>query len=101
MAILQSVLYRGAAPTSNTTLYTVPGDHYAILTNVVVANTTSSSIAATISLNGTEIISESPVPGNDALVFDIRQVVEAGQLIEGLAASSGLNFHISGVEIDV
>lgn len=101
MAILQAVLYRGAAPTSNTTLYTVPGDHYAIVTNIVVTNTSSASINATISLDGVEIIAESPVPGNDSIVFDIRQVLEAAELIEGLASSSGLNFHISGVEVDV
>jgi hypothetical protein len=101
MAILQKVLHRDAAATSNVTLYTVPEDTSAIVTNIVVTNTTSGTLDATISLNGVTLIDASPVSGHDSVVFDVRQVIEAAQLVEGFASGSGLNFHISGVEVPV
>jgi hypothetical protein len=99
MAILQATLYRGTAPTSNGTLYAVPNGQEAVVTNIVVTNTTTATLSATISLDGVTIIDESPVSGNDVIVFDIKQVIASEEIIEGFASSSGLNFHISGVEI--
>jgi hypothetical protein len=50
-------------------------------------------------LGGVQVANDVAVPANDTLVLDFKQVLDAADLIEGLASSTDVKFHISGVEI--
>ena len=97
MATTPAVLYRGAAATSSTTLYTVPASTTAIVTNVLVTNTAATAATFTISLNGTVVIPASSLAANSTALFDMKQVVTTGQLIAGFASATTVNFSLSGV----
>ena len=99
MATTSKTLFRGAASTSSTTLYTVPSATTTIVTNIIVTNNTVSDKTYTLSLNGTVIASNVTVAGYDSTVIDLKQVLDATQTITGLSNSTSVNFHISGVEI--
>ena len=99
MATTSKALFRGAASTSNTTLYTVPSATTAIVTNIVVTNTSTSSATFTLNLNGTAIQSASTIAANSSAYFDLKQVLAATQTISGSASAVTVNFHISGVEV--
>jgi len=92
-------MYRGAASTSNTVLYTVPVATTAVVTNIVVTNTAGTSATYTIKLDGTDILSGVTLPANGVSAVDIKQVLGAGDPIEASASATSVNFHISGVEI--
>ena len=92
-------LYRGAAATSNTTLYTVPSLTTTVVTNIVVTNTSNLDKTYSLSLNGVKLAELVTVGASDTTLIDLKQVLTAGQLIEGLASATSVNFHISGVEI--
>ena len=103
MATTTKVLYRGAASTSSTTLYTQPNTStITVVTNIVVANTTASAQTFSLSIDGTSMATSVNVGANDTTFIDLKQVIPASnpaKLIAGSASTSGVNFHISGVEI--
>ena len=93
------VLFRGAATTGSTTLYTVPASTTTLVNNILVANTSSNAATYTINIGGLSIGTTVSVPANDTAVLDIKQVLTAGQTITGLASATSVIFHISGLEI--
>lgn len=93
------VLFRGAASTGSTTLYTVPALTTAMITSIVVTNTSATSQTYTLAINGVSIATTVSVPANDSLQLEPKQVLNAGQTITGLASATSVNFHISGLEI--
>jgi hypothetical protein len=99
MATTSKALFRGAASTSNTTLYTVPSATTTIVTNIVVSNTAASAATFDLSLDGVQIFNDAPIEANSSAFFDLKQVLVATDLIEGLASATSVNFHISGVEV--
>jgi hypothetical protein len=99
MATTSKALFRGAASTSNTTLYTVPALTSAIVTNIVIANTAATAATATLNLNGTALVSGISVAANSSTVIDLKQVITTTQTISGSASAVTVNFHISGVEV--
>jgi hypothetical protein len=99
MATTTKVLARTAAATSSTTLYTVPAATTTVVSNIAITNTASSSATFTITLNGVAIQSGSSVAANTTTYIDLKQVLNATQVIAGLASATTVNFHISGVEI--
>lgn len=99
MATTSKALFRGAASTSNTTLYTVPAATTTVVTEIVVTNTTSTSGTYTINLNGVAIASGVTVGGADSTRLEIKQPIAATQTISGSATATTINFHIAGVEI--
>jgi ABC-type xylose transport system substrate-binding protein len=99
MATTSKTLFRGAAATSSTTLYTVPSATTTVVTDIVVANTSVSSGTFTISLNGTVFANTVTVGGNDSTIIQVKQPLAATQTITGLASATSINFHIGGVEI--
>jgi hypothetical protein len=99
MATTTKVLARTAAATSNTTLYTVPGATTTVVTNIVVANTAASAATFDLSLDGVKVFKDAALAANSTAMFDLKQVLAAADLIEGLASATTVNFHISGVEI--
>jgi hypothetical protein len=99
MATTSKVLFRGAAATSNTTLYTTPSATTTIVTNIVVSNTAATSATFDLSLDGVQIFNDAAIAANSSAFFDLKQVLVATDLIEGLASAVTVNFHISGVEV--
>ena len=99
MATATKALFRGAASTSSTTLYTVPSATTTVVTNIIITNTTSTAGTFTLGLGGTNLATTVTVGGNDSTVLDIKQILTATQTITGNASATTINFHISGVEI--
>ena len=99
MAVTSKTLFRGAAATSSTTLYTVPSATTTVVTDIVVANTASSTANFTISFNDGGFAQNVTVGANDSTVVQVKQPLAATQTIKGLASATTVNFHIGGVEI--
>jgi hypothetical protein len=100
MATTSKALFRGAATTGNATLYTVPSATTTVVTNIVVSNTAAASATFDMSLDGVQIFNDAAIAANSSAFFDLKQVLVATDLIEGLASAVTVNFHISGVEIN-
>jgi hypothetical protein len=99
MATVSKALFRGAAATSSTTLYTVPASTTTVVTNVLVTNTAGSSATFTLLLDDVSIGTTVTVGAYDTTVIDLKQVLATTKTIKGLASAITVNFHISGVEI--
>lgn len=100
MATTSKALFRGAAATTSTTLYTVPSATNTIVTNIVVDNTSGSAQTFTINLDGIALLSSAPIAANASAFFDLKQVLATTKTITGLASATTVTFHISGVEIN-
>jgi len=92
-------LARTAAATSSTTLYTVPADTTAVVTNIAVCNNASSAATFTILLDDIELQKDSALAANSTVYIDLKQVLATTKTIKGLASATTVDFHISGVEI--
>lgn len=99
MATTAKKIFRGAASTSNSTLYTTPASTTTIVTNIVVCNTSSSPATFTLNLAGAAIASSTSIAANSLATFDIKQVINATETVTGSASANNVVFHISGVEI--
>lgn len=99
MATVSKVLFRGAASTSSATLYTTPSATTTIVTNIVVTNTAALAATFDLSLDGIQIFNDTSIAANSSIFIDLKQVLVATDLIEGLASAITVNFHISGVEV--
>ena len=93
------VLFRGAATTGSSTLYTTPAATTTLVNNILVTNTASVAATYSINLAGSSMATTVFVPANDTAVLDIKQVLNATQTITGLASATTVIFHISGIEI--
>jgi hypothetical protein len=99
MATVSKALFRGAAATSSTTLYTVPASTTTVVTNILVTNTTGTDETFSLLLDDVSIATTVTVGGFDTTVIDLKQVLATTKTIKGLASAVTVNFHISGVEI--
>ena len=97
MAVTPELFYRGAAATSSTTLYTAPSK--AVLTDIVVSNTSANQQYVTITVDGVNIVPAVPVSANQVVNLQFKTVVPSGDVIAGFATSTDVKFHVSGVEI--
>lgn len=103
MATTSKVLARTAAATTSTTLYTQPNTTTTtIVTNLLVANTTGSTANFTLTIGGTTAATSVSVGAYDTTVIDMKQVIpptSPAATIAGSASTTGVTFHLSGVEI--
>ena len=100
MAITPKVLARGTFTGSNATLYTVPSATKAIVTNIVFCNTGAAARTVDLKLDGVFVVEGLTITPSQTIAIDLRQVLDAADLIEGLAsAASEVTYHISGVEV--
>jgi hypothetical protein len=99
MPTVTKALARTAAATSSTTLYTVPSSTTAVITNIVICNPTASAVTASLLLDDIDILGSVAIPANSSAFFDLKQVLATTKTIKGLASSTSVDFHISGVEI--
>ena len=100
MATTTKALFRGAATTTlTTTLYTVPSATTAVVTNIIVTNPAASAATFDLSLNGVKLADTVAIAADTIFALDLKQVINATQIIQGGASATTVNFHISGVEI--
>jgi len=92
-------LYRGAAATSNTTLYTSPTGIAVSVNNIAITNTTTTAATATVNLATVALVSSLSVPANSTQFIDLEQIIYNGETITASASTTGVNFHIAGFEV--
>lgn len=90
---------RGSFDTSSATLYTVPSSTTSLVTNVVVANSSTSEVTFTITFDGVEVIPGSALAANSVATFDMKQALSETEIIAGYASSADVKYHITGAEI--
>ena len=100
MATTSKALFRGAAATTSTTLYTVPSSTTTVVTNIAVTNGTSTAGTFTILLDDIELHKDTAIAANSTAYIDLKQVLATTKTIKGLASATTIDFHISGVEIN-
>ena len=99
MASSPKLFHRGSAATTSTTLYTVPAATTAVLTDIVVSNTSSSQQYVTMTVDGINILPAVPISANTIITIQPKTVVPTGDIVAGFATSADVKFHVSGVEI--
>jgi hypothetical protein len=99
MATTTKALFRGAAATSSTTLYTVPASTTTVVTNIAVVNTAGSAGTFTLFLDDVDLHTTTAIAANSTVYIDLKQVLATTKTIKGLASAVTVDFHISGVEI--
>jgi len=99
MAATPTLFYRGAAATSSATLYTVPASTTAVLTDIVVSNTSSSQQYVTMTVDGVNILPTVPISANTVITIQPKTVIPTGDIVAGYATSADVKLHVSGVEI--
>ena len=77
----------------------MPASTTTVVTNIIVANTSDSSGTYTLRLNEVLLADQVTVAAKDSVVLDIKQVLNAEQILAGGASATTINFHIGGVEI--
>jgi hypothetical protein len=92
-------LARGSVATTEATVYTTPGSGQAVVTNVVLTNTTGAAITATVKLSTVEVVAGVSIAANGVFAFDLRQVLDSSETIAASASAVGLRLHISGMEV--
>lgn len=99
MANTFKVLYRGSAPTTSTTLYTVPSSTTTLVNSFIVTNTASAAATYSILMDGVEVASGASVDPNDSVLIEFKQVLDAADILAGFASASTVTFSVSGLEI--
>jgi hypothetical protein len=99
MANSSITLYRGAAATSNTTLYTSPANMAVAVTNIAIVNDSSSAITASINLATFPLLGGISVAANSTQFIDLDQIIYNGETITGSASTTTVDFHIAGYEV--
>ena len=99
MADTNFTIFRGAAATSNTTLYTSPSSIAVAITNIAIVNDSASAVTATINLATIPLISGISVGANSTQFIDLEQIIYNGETITGSASTTTVDFHIAGYEV--
>lgn len=101
MANVPKAFYRGWADSSLATVYTVPTNSTAIMTNLVAANNTEDgSQAIAVALDGVFILPASTIPPRGIITLEVSQVLYENGTIQVQATDpNSVSVHISGVEV--
>ncbi len=99
MGATPTLFHRGAAATSSATLYTVPASTTAVLTDIVVSNTSTSQQYVTMTVDGINILPTVPVSANTVINLQPKTVMATAKVLAGFATSADVKLHVSGVEI--
>ena len=99
MADSTFTLFRGAAATSSTTLYTSPTNMAVAVTNIAIVNDSASGITATINLATFPLLGGISVGPNSTQFIDLDQIIYNGETITGSASTTTVDFHIAGYEV--
>jgi hypothetical protein len=92
-------IYRGSVGTSESTLFTVGASAQVVVTNILLTNTTTTAVTATVKFGDVDVLSGVSVSANGVLAIDIRQAMDANETIKASASATGVRAHISGMEV--
>lgn len=92
-------LYRGAAATSDTTLYTSPVNMAVCVTNIAITNPNTAAVTATINLATVPLVSALSVAANTTTYITPDQIIYNSETITASASTTAVRFHISGYEL--
>lgn len=92
-------LFRGAAATSTTTLYTTISGESKGVANIAITNTATSTATTTINFGSVSVISGISIPANSTQLIDLQQVITNGETITASASTTAVNIHIAGYGI--
>jgi len=92
-------LYRGAAATSSTTLYTSPTNIAVCVTNIAITNPNTAAVTATINLATVPLISGLSVGANTTTYLVPDQIIYNAETITASASTTAVRFHIAGYEV--
>ena len=103
MPTITKALARGSFAASISDIYIVPTPSTtAIVTNIVISNTTNNSRIFSLLLDGVELFNSTPIEGNSTISIDLKQVLDPSgtmKKITGFASATTVKYHISGIEI--
>lgn len=99
MANVIKPLFRGAATTGSSNLYTTPDSTTTMVTAIMIVNSSASAQTYTLSLGGIPIASAVSIGANDSVLIEPKQALAAAATIDGLASATSVYFHITGLEI--
>ncbi|MEU8621426.1 hypothetical protein [Streptomyces sp. NPDC048623] len=92
--------FRGAAPTALTTAYTVPEAGQAIVTNIVAANPSTTTVGSVaVKLGGIDIVPAVSLAAKGVLTLEINQVLDENEAIQVQGSGAACTLHVSGVEV--
>lgn len=80
-------------------VYTVPASTTAVVTNVVIANPTASSISASLTMDGIGIAKQVSIAANQSTFIDMKQVLATTKKISVLASVPQVDVQISGMTV--
>jgi hypothetical protein len=92
-------LFRGAATTTSTTVYTSPVNMAVCVTNIAITNPNTSSANATINLAGVPLLSGIGISPNTTTFITPDQIIFNTESISASATTTAIRFHISGYEV--
>ena len=92
-------LFRGAAATSNTTLYTSPENIAVCVTNIAITNPNTGAVTATINLATIPLLSGLSVAANSTTYLVPDQIIYNSETITASASTTAVRFHIAGYEV--
>lgn len=98
MAATSVAMYRGTVPLVNGPIYTVPAGKTGIITDIWIANPTTTADQVYLRLDGVPLMNV-PIPANSVVQFGLKQVVTAGKILMAYSLQARAEAHISGVEI--
>lgn len=100
MAVSPKLMARTTLTASSATLYTVPASTTAVVTSILLCNTTAAAVTATVNLDGVPVVSALSIPANTTTSIDTKQVLATTKTITGLAGSAtAITIHVSGTEV--
>lgn len=100
MAISPKLMARSTLGTTSATLYTVPASTTAVVTSILLCNTTAAAATATVNLDGVPVASALSIPANSTTSIDTKQVLATTKTITALAGTAAaIAVHISGTEV--
>lgn len=102
MSVQKMKLYGGTLGINPATLYTAAlnaGEEMTV-TEIIVANTTASATAVTITIGGQKVVPGKSIPANDAIIISLRTELSNGDTITGVAGTANaIDVKISGIKI--
>jgi len=96
-------LAQGSIGTSNTTLYTAVPDGRSAVLDIMVVNTTSSTINLTMYIGSASTANafgwyQTPIPGKTSVQFSGFQILNQNESLLAVGSADGLTTSISGLE---
>jgi hypothetical protein len=100
MAKTLKKLFNGTLTDSSGTKYTVPALTTTIVKEITLCNYSGAAVTVTVTFDGTKVVGGQSIPAGNTIVIELHSILEAGDIIAGLAsANSSVDMMVSGIEV--